>query len=65
MLKGILASMMIGAYSGQLYKYLAVFLFLSYLALVVYILICKYEKLAKINLQLRAILLQSEDLNDE
>ena len=59
--KGILASMMMGACSGQLYKYLAVFLFLFCLALVVYILICEYEKLAKITLQLRVILLQFEN----
>ena len=54
-----------GVLSGQLYKYLAIFLLLAYVAHVTYILINEYEKLNKIINQLQAVLLQSENLNND
>ena len=51
-LKCIILSMVMGACSGSIYKYLAVFLFVSCIALAVYLLICEYQNLAYINLQL-------------
>ena len=64
-LKGILCALIMGVLSGQLYKYLAIFLLLAYVALVTYILINEYEKLNKINNQLHAVLLQLENLNND
>ena len=64
-LKGILCALIMGVFSGQLYKYLAILLFLACVALVTYVLISEYEKLNKINTQLRAILFQSENLNND
>ena len=64
-IQGIILSMIMGSCSGSMYKYLAVFLYVFCIALAVFILAREYNKLAHINVQLRAILLQSENLNDQ
>ena len=62
-MQGIILSMIMG--SETMYTYLAVFLFVCCIAVAIYILAGEYNKLAHINVQLRAILLQSEKLNDQ
>ena len=64
-IKGIVFCLIIGCFLGSMYKYVAIFMFVFCIGLAIYILACKYNKLAQINVQLRAILLQSENLNDQ
>ena len=54
-----------GVFLDKLYKQLAIFLLNACIALVTYVLVNEYEKLNKINNQLRAVLLQSEMLNHD
>ena len=51
--------------TSSMYKFLAFFMFICCIGMAIYILACEYKKLAQINVQLRAILLQSENLNNQ
>ena len=64
-IKGIFFCLIMVFFQGSMYKYLAIFKFVGCIAPASYILAYEYNKLAQINVQLRAILLQSENLNDQ
>ena len=60
-IKAIVFCLIMGCLSSSIYKFLALFMFICFIGLANYILACEYNKLVQINMQLCAILLQSEN----
>ena len=64
-LKGVLLALIMGIFSDRFFKHLAVLLMVVCLGLITFVIIAEFQKLHRINRELRAVLHQSEILDHD